>query len=61
MQFITNSYILTEVEYKKLTNPDKCYTPLTKTNAESTINNVLKYLPIVIIINVVLNVLYLKY
>lgn len=35
-------YILSENEYEALTNPDKCYTLLTKTKARKAVKNILK-------------------
>lgn len=37
------NYILTEKEYNNLTNPDVCYTLLTKTKANKAVTNLLKY------------------
>lgn len=43
MQKITNSFLLTEEEYTKLTNPDVCYTLMTKTAANRAVKKLLEY------------------
>lgn len=43
MQKITNSFLLTEEEYSRLTNPDVCYTLMTKTAAKRAVKKLLEY------------------
>ena len=43
MNKITNMYLMSEEEMQAITNPDKCYTYFTKTNAKNATKQLLKY------------------
>ncbi len=41
-ELINNMYLMSAKEYKDITNPDACYTLLTKTAANKIVRNILK-------------------